>query len=129
MKTLFAMVAFVAMALGLIAAPTLTLTWADNSTDEDGFRIERKVGAGAWTTLTTLPVNSVTYDDVGPFAKDTTYTYRVLAFNEWGESGWSNEAAVYTATPQAPGAIKVTVQVQVTVLRADYPLLAAVLKE
>ncbi len=109
------------------AAPALVLTWTDNSDNETGFRVERKVGAGAWATLATLPANAITANDAGPFTVNQTIAYRVCAFNAWGDSAWSNEAVIQTATPAAPGTIKVTVQVQVTVLRADYPVLAATL--
>ena len=32
------------------------LTWTDNSGNETGFRVERKVGAGSYTTLATKAV-------------------------------------------------------------------------
>ena len=34
------------------------LTWTDNSSNETGFRIERKVGAGSYATLTTKAAGS-----------------------------------------------------------------------
>jgi hypothetical protein len=130
LRPLFLAVACFIVGAGVAsAAPALTLTWTDNSDNETGFRVERKVGTGAWVQLgTLLPGNAITATDAGPFTMGTTYTYRVCAFNAWGDSAWSNEAAVLTATPAAPGTVKVTIQVQVTVLRADYPILAATLK-
>ncbi len=68
------------------------LVWQDNSGDETGFRIERKVNpAGTWTLLSTLPANTTTYTDVGPFAHLSVYYYRVIALGSVGNSLASSE--------------------------------------
>ncbi|MFH1228488.1 MAG: SBBP repeat-containing protein [Planctomycetota bacterium] len=71
------------------------LSWTDNSANEDGFRIERRIGANAYAQLITLGPNIVSYIDntVSPL---TQYTYRVVAYNSFGDSNISNEV---TATP------------------------------
>lgn len=62
----------------------------DTSDNEDGFRIEKKTG-GRFTLLTTLPANTETYDDWGPLATSTSYTYRIQAYNQYGNSAWSEK--------------------------------------
>jgi titin len=56
-----------------------------------GYEIQRRVGAGAWTTLTVPPAvgtGLVTYIDSG-LTSGTTYTYAVRAYNAGGWSNWS----------------------------------------
>ena len=42
---------------------TANLTWTDNSSNETGFRVERKVGAGAYATLATKAAGVTTHAD------------------------------------------------------------------
>lgn len=67
----------------------IILTWDDNSTDEDGFILERKKGAGSYSTLADLPANTITYTDEEVLLDDTYY-YRVKAYNSFGDSDYSN---------------------------------------
>lgn len=83
----------------------INLSWTDNSAGESGFRVERKTGSGSWAQLTTLAANVTSYSDTS-VVETTTYTYRVLAFNDSGDSAASNEATVTTPAltiPAAPG--------------------------
>ena len=74
----------------------IDLQWEDNSTNEDGFAVERKQGCcGAWTPLPDAPANATTYQSTG-LACGTSYAYRVRAFNSAGSSGPANEAATST---------------------------------
>jgi len=80
----------------LVATPglaaTLTLTWADVSTNEDGFKIERKAeSTGAYGQLATLGAETTAYVD-GTVSPGVTYCYRVRAYNNTGDSAYSNEA-------------------------------------
>jgi regulation of enolase protein 1 (concanavalin A-like superfamily) len=80
----------------------VVLRWNDNCDGEDGFRIERKVGTGAWTALasvgpnTTDPANgtvpSVSYFDDPATAG--SHEYRVFATSAAGESLPSGTATV-----------------------------------
>jgi len=73
-------------------AAQLTLTWTDNSTNEDGFAIERKTGpTGTFAQIATVGPRVTSYVDSG-IASVTTYCYRLLAFNTAGNSAYSNEA-------------------------------------
>jgi hypothetical protein len=59
----------------------------DYSNNESGFTLERKVNSGDFSHLADLPSNADSYEDVG-VAVSTTYTYRIRASNESGNSGW-----------------------------------------
>lgn len=75
------------------ATTTIRLSWTSNSASEDGFSIERKTGAGAYSEIDTVAAGVETYDDTvdGGY----TYTYRVKATSAaLGDSEYSNEAEV-----------------------------------
>jgi subtilisin family serine protease len=74
----------------------IRLDWRDNSDDEEGFKIERKTEGGSFIQIDTVDANATSYVDRGLSATET-YTYRVRAYNEVGDSSYSNEA---TASPQ-----------------------------
>ena len=81
----------------------ILLNWADNSTNETGFRIERSNDGTNFAALTTVGANVNGYSDTG-IAPATTYYYRVAAFNNNGDSGFSNVASATTVSvpPAAP---------------------------
>jgi hypothetical protein len=82
-------------------SPTqVNLTWADNADNETGFRVERCTGAGCtnFASLAQLAANAATYADTTAVA-NTTYSYRVFAFNTGGDSQPSNVATVTTPLP------------------------------
>lgn len=79
-------------------AADLHLSWRDNSTNEQGFKIERRTGTtGTFIQLALVGANVTSYTDSG-LADGTTYCYRVRAFNHAGESGFI-EACQTTPTP------------------------------
>jgi len=85
----------------LAALPRLQLTWTDNSTDESGFIVERKIGqTGTYLQLARLPPNTVTYVDTG-VEEGVTYCYRVKAFNASGSSDFTVEACAMPS-PSTP---------------------------
>ena len=62
-------------------AASMSLNWADNSSNESGFRIERKTGSnGTYAQIATVAVNVRSYVDSSVTA-GTTYCYRVRAYN------------------------------------------------
>ena len=70
----------------------LTLTWQDNSNDEDNFTIERKTGtSGTYTQIALVAANSNSYVDT-TVTKGINYCYRVRAVNSAGASAYTNEA-------------------------------------
>ncbi|MDA8620363.1 hypothetical protein N9L28_06305 [Luminiphilus sp.] len=68
-------------------ASGIKLTWTDQSTNESGFRVERKAAAvsSAWATLQSLGVDVVSFTDTSP-AIDETWQYRVFAYNNFGDA-------------------------------------------
>jgi hypothetical protein len=79
-----------------LSSPTkVKLTWTDNSDNEQGFRIERKIEEGDFEQVAEVGPDLTEYEDDG-LAISTTYTYRVRAFNSDGNSEYSNESIVYT---------------------------------
>jgi hypothetical protein len=79
------------LAAAPLSAGQVRLQWRESSTNESGFRIERKEGAGAYREIGTVPANTTTYTD-GGLTAGTVYTYRVRAYNPAGTSSYSNEA-------------------------------------
>lgn len=91
---------------GVLSAPIqIDLTWTDASNNEDGFKIERKSGTEAFTLLTSVGQNIITYSDKGLNA-GTNYTYRVYSYNTKGNSINSNEILVKTEDAEV-GLLKV----------------------
>ncbi|MCE0487935.1 S8 family serine peptidase [Ornithinimicrobium sediminis] len=76
----------------------VSVTWTDTATDESGFRVERCTGAGctSFTQVGAPGADSTSYDDRGLRA-NTTYGYRVLA---WNDSGEAASGVVYVTTPR-----------------------------
>jgi hypothetical protein len=90
------------LALTVVPDQYIVVTWTDNSTIETGFRVERKVGTGSFTTLGVLEGNRVSTFDSG-VADGVQYTYRVFALGTSGTSGPSNETtATMIGTPNPP---------------------------
>jgi hypothetical protein len=76
------------------SASQINLSWADNSSFEGGFKIERWNGS-SYSQINTVGPNVATYADSGLDAS-TTYQYRVRAYNGEGDSGYSNESSATT---------------------------------
>ncbi|MDD8019584.1 MAG: SBBP repeat-containing protein [Acidobacteriota bacterium] len=78
----------------------ISLAWNDTSENEDGFKLERKTSSTSWAQIASLGPNVTVYTDSG-LNEGTSYFYRVKAYNNAGESAYSNELNVLT-TPAAP---------------------------
>jgi fibronectin type 3 domain-containing protein len=82
----------------------INLSWQDNSNNESGFKIERKKGlTGTFTLIAKAGVNVTSYSNTS-LSANTTYFYRVRAYNTAGNSNYSNEVQVVTppTPPQRP---------------------------
>jgi hypothetical protein len=81
---------------GAASDTRIDMSWADNSTDETSFVVERSADASfATVQATTLPANTTSWSDTGRTA-NTTYWYRVKAVNAIGSSAYSNAASATT---------------------------------
>ena len=78
-----------------ISAAQINLTWTDNADNESGFYIERSPNGTNWTQIAAVGANATSYADT-TVSPDTTYYYRVRAFNGSGASGYSNTASATT---------------------------------
>jgi len=100
---------------GVVHPAEITLTWIDNSANEDGFKIERREGqTGTFTQLTSVGVNVSSYINSG-LPDGATYCYRVRAFNSNEISAYSNEDCGTT-----PSLVALTVtKTRIRVKRSD----------
>ncbi|MSR87505.1 fibronectin type III domain-containing protein [Candidatus Peribacteria bacterium] len=109
----------------LVAPSALTATnsgvnifvhWTDNTTVEDGFKVERSTDGGAYSQIDTVSVNVTGYMDT-TVAANHSYSYRVRAYNSGGDSNYSGISIAYTLpaaptglTATASGATKIVLQ-------------------
>jgi fibronectin type 3 domain-containing protein/uncharacterized ParB-like nuclease family protein len=74
------------LAVAAKTATTVSLTWRDNSTNEETFAVERSSSpASTWTTIASLPYNSAAYTDTTA-VPNTAYSYRIRAVNPVGSA-------------------------------------------
>ncbi|MDI6752014.1 MAG: fibronectin type III domain-containing protein [bacterium] len=78
-----------------ISSTQINLSWTDNANNETGFNLERKVSGGNYTQIATPGANITSYQNTG-LIPNTTYYYRVRAYNTYGDSAYSNEAQATT---------------------------------
>jgi len=83
---------------------SITLNWNDNSNNENGFRIERKVGSENFVLLESVDENIITFTD-NSVVDTQMYSYRVYAYNSTASSGFSNTTSVVTEIPVELNAI------------------------
>lgn len=71
----------------------ISIRWQDNSSTEDGFRIERCEGSSCtnFAQIAEVGANTTWFNNSG-LSRNTTYRYRVRAFNGNGNSDYSNIA-------------------------------------
>ncbi len=78
------------------------LSWTDNSSDEYGFVVERRMGSvGAFAKLATVGAGTTSYIDSG-LQSGRIYYYRVRAYQAGGFSAYSNQVYVVTPGIQTP---------------------------
>lgn len=96
-----------------VASSQINLAWLDNSTNEDGFRIERSLDGITFAALTNLGAGAVSFADTG-LTGAKTYWYRVYAFNAGGASSYTATVSATTtaaiAVPTAPASMTLAVK-------------------
>ncbi len=79
---------------GTTSGLTVSLTWEDNSADEQGFEIyRRRVGATAFKLIATTQEDIESYQDIPPLSQ-SSYLYMVKAKGDLEGSAFSNEITV-----------------------------------
>ena len=89
-----------------LSSSQVNLSWQDNSSNETGFKVHRRLGNSAdWSEAGSAAAGATTFSDSG-LSPETTYRYRVRAFNDTESSSFSNEAKAATlkkpASPPPP---------------------------
>lgn len=80
-----------------ISHDQVNLTWTDNSSNELGFKVERKTGTnGAYIQISEVGANVISYTDTN-LSPNTTYFYQIRGFNNTGHSAYSNEVSASTS--------------------------------
>ena len=76
---------------------SVNLTWSDNSDNEDGWKLDRKTGAGGiWEEIADISAGTTEYLDETVEA-ETEYFYRVAGYNADTESEYSDEFNITTS--------------------------------
>src|SRR5204862_862530 len=86
-----------------VSGSQVSLTWADNASNETGFKLYRSGDGVNWVWFAQTGPNATAYTWWGG-SPGSTYFFYVRASNAIGDSDPSNTAAVTTlAPPAAPG--------------------------
>jgi fibronectin type 3 domain-containing protein len=96
-----------ALALTVLDGDTFRLDWSDNSDNEVGFSIERDDDAAGFQEVATVDMNVETYTDDN-LRPDTTFRYRVRAFNTGGPSQRYTNIVTGTTAPTPPSNLVIT---------------------
>jgi hypothetical protein len=91
------------LAANAVSSSQIDLNWADNASNESGFRIERSTDGTNFTEIGTVGPNVTTYASTSLNAA-TQYWYRVRAYNGTGQSDYAGPASATTlpAPPSQP---------------------------
>jgi hypothetical protein len=113
-RTLMAAVVAIPAPTDVMVTPVsrsqLDIAWADQSTNENRFVLERAVAKGRFRPLALLPADTASYSDSGLLAS-TKYRYRVRATTDVGASRWglaTGTTASWVAATPASDRIDVT---------------------
>lgn len=84
-----------------VTSTSASISWTDVATDETGYRLERCLGVACtgFSTLINLPAGAVNHVDATVLA-DSSYNYRVSAFNAAGSSATIGPVQVTLAAPR-----------------------------
>ncbi|MBP6964487.1 MAG: fibronectin type III domain-containing protein, partial [Armatimonadetes bacterium] len=86
-----------------VSTSQINLSWADNSTNETGFKLNWGTSAsGPWTAVN-LGANATSYSHTG-LSASTTYYYQVCATNSAGDSSYAATSATTQSAVTKPNA-------------------------
>jgi len=78
-----------------VSSSRINLAWTDNANNESGFKLERGTDGATYTQIATLAANTTSYSNTSLIA-NTTYYYRVRAYEGANNSSYSNVASATT---------------------------------
>jgi bacillolysin len=85
----------------------IILSWKDNSNNETGFKIERKMGScgsdNAWEQIAAKPKNTTSHIASG-LSPNKNYAFRIRSYQSSSYSSYSNCASAKTGLPGTPPA-------------------------
>lgn len=80
----------------LVSKDQVDLSWKDNSTNETGYKIERKTDSGVFAEIGSTATDVPTFSDK-TVSININYSYRVYSYNKVGKSiNYSNEVSIKT---------------------------------
>lgn len=82
----------------------IDLTWVQNSSNELGFKIERKITDGTYSEIATVGINVTSYSD-NNLVGGTEYFYKVRAYNATGNSDYCAEDSDTTDATPTPNVV------------------------
>ncbi len=87
----------------------INLSWTDNATNETGYQVQRSTSASSgFVAIGAVAANATTFSD-NAILTNTTYYYKVIAFNDFGVSAASNTSnALIVSAPIASAALSIT---------------------
>ncbi len=88
----------------------LYISWSDNNSIEDGYKIERKSGSTSWSQIAQVGPNIITFLDSN-LNSNTIYYYRIRAFKGQFNSSYGPEVFDTTLVPIPPAPSGVNSQV------------------
>lgn len=96
------------LTVNAVSSSQINLSWADNSNNETGFKIERSLNNSSYTEIATVNSNVTLYQN-NSLAAGTTYYYRIRAYNIAGNSTYSivDEATTFTVPTLSTGLVSV----------------------
>jgi acid phosphatase type 7 len=100
------------LAATTVSSSQINLSWTDNASNENGFKVEQSTDGTTFAQIAMLGSNAVSHSVTG-LSASTTYFYRVVSFNDAGNSSFSNTATATTpatppAVPAAPSGLTAT---------------------
>lgn len=81
------------LAVEAMSETSTRVSWSDNSTNETGFHLDRRIGSGSWTRAAEVGAGVTAVDDTGLEA-GAEVSYRVRAVAGSTHSPWSATASV-----------------------------------
>ncbi|HWA96986.1 MAG TPA: fibronectin type III domain-containing protein, partial [Pirellulales bacterium] len=83
------------LSTSIVSNNSVLLSWSDVLGYEDGFKVEMSTDGVNFTQIAVLAAGSLSYTATG-LSLSTTYTFRVRAYNAFGNSAYSNTSASTT---------------------------------